>query len=781
MIDIRTLLIRSCNAIHSASRSLTVKLICGVVLIVTMVYALTGVLAIRGVHRDQLHHMDSIGQAISQTVANAGIEPLLLEDHSALETYADQLVNQNPLVVRIQYERHDDEVLVVACHESMERLQHTPEVIRHYTAPIRTDADGEALGYVRVDISIKNMKTPFQTHLLRLIATLTMSLAIIVILLSVFLRHIIIRPVKTLATCARNIGAGDLDGTISMTNQDEIGQLAGAIDEMRLNLKMSYSAIQEQNDELVSMDTKKSQFLANMSHEIRTPMNTIVGFGDLLSDEDLTAEQTADVNIIRESAHNVLHLINDILDFSKIEAGHLDIQKIHCSLGELLDSIESMMRARAGSKSLDFQIIANKDVPSHINSDPYRLRQCMTNLVDNAIKFTDTGHVHVKVSLPHDGAKHFIRFDVEDTGIGIPQSRQASIFDAFTQADGSTTREYGGTGLGLAVTKQLAQLLNGEISLTSEAGQGSVFSLVIPTGADLAGSPLLDRNDVPDQKEDQSPIAEVTQFSGTVLVAEDVEGSQKLMQLMLSKLGLEVTIAKDGKQAVDRALSQSFDLILMDMQMPHMNGYDATAALKQQGCQAPIVAVTARAMKGDDRICMEAGCDGYLTKPIDRTELKRIVAQYMKPGQDAVDQTDDTAVSARPEPGHLPTATPTRDSDLRDVVDWDLLIDRLGDEELVREIMPTYIKDTRNHFEKLCAAVAVADCEDMASHAHALKGVGRNLSVQSLADLALKMEHAGRGHDAETGTLLLGSLTVEIEKVLKALSHHDWTGTTKAD
>ncbi len=781
MVDIKKNIVQSRVAIQSVFQPLSVKLIGGVVLILTMVYALTGILAIRGVHRNTLHYMDSIGQAISETIANACIETFLMEDYPVLETYANQLVSENPLVVRIQYERHDDKILVVASHKSMESLQHTPDVIRHYTASIKTDADSEALGYVTVDISIENMETLFQTHLLRLIAILIMSLAFIVILLSVFLRRMIIKPVKTLAKYAHSIGTGDFDGTISITNQDEIGQLARAFDEMKLNLKMSYSAIQEQNDKLVSLDKMKSQFLANMSHEIRTPMNTIVGFSDLLSDEDLTAEQTAQVNVIRESAHNMLYLINDILDFSKIEAGHLEIQMIDCSLGELLDSIESMMRTQADNKSLDFKVIADKDVPAQIHSDPYRLRQCMINLVNNAIKFTNTGHVHVKVSLHHDGAKHLIHLAVEDTGIGIPQSRQAAIFDSFTQGDGSTTREYGGTGLGLAVTKQLTQLLNGELSLTSEEGQGSVFSLVIPTGVDIAASPLLDRNDAFDQKNDESPIAEATLFSGTVLVAEDVEGNQKLMQLMLSRLGLEVTIAEDGRQAVDMALSQSFDLILMDMQMPHMNGYDATAALKQQGCQTPIVAVTASAMKGDDRICMEAGCDGYLAKPIDRTELKRVVAKYIKSGQGAPDQADDATILTPPGPCRLHTATATNDSDLCDVVDWDLLIDRLGDEEIVREIMPTYIKDTKNHFEKLCQAVAAADCAGMASHAHALKGVGRNLSVQSLADLAFKMERAGRGHDAEAGTLLLGSLTVEIEKVLKALSHYDWTGTAKTD
>ncbi len=776
MIGIKQKIVHSCHAIKRISRTLAFKLIGGVAVILTVVYTLTGIFAIRGVHGNTLHYMDSIGQAISQTVANASIEPFLLEDYPVLETYANQLVGQNPLVVQIQYERQDDKVLVIACQKNRQGLEYDPKALRHYTAPIATDADSEALGYVTVDISIKNMKTLFQTHLLSLVAILILSLVFIVILLAVYLRRMIIKPVKTLATYARSIGKGDFDGTISINTQDEIGQLGNAFDEMKLNLKMSYSAIQEQNDKLVSLDKVKSQFLANMSHEIRTPMNAIVGFSDLLSDEDLTAEQKDGINVIRESAHNMLYLINDILDFSKIEAGQLEIQRINCSVNELLNSVESMMKPQAEEKSLDFRIMTSKDVPSQLHSDPYRLRQCLINLVNNAIKFTDQGHVHLRVSLHQEGTKHSIRFDVEDTGIGIPQSRQTAIFQSFTQVDGSTTRKYGGTGLGLAVTKQLTELLEGELALTSETGKGSVFSMIIPVGLEIREQSLLDQDRMLDEGTVKSPLTETAQFSGTVLVAEDVEGNQKLMRLMLSNLGLKVTIAKDGNQAVKEALSQSFDLILMDIHMPHMNGYEATAALKRQGYEAPIVAVTANAMKGDDQKCMEAGCDGYLPKPIDRRELQRVIAQYLTPKHEGSNLEDDGAILDPTNTTQIPSNVP----DLHDIINWDLLIDRLGDEEIVREIMPTYIEDTKKHFEQLTAAVQVSDCKAIASHAHALKGVGRNLGVDRLADLAYQMERAGRNNDAESSTLLYRSLSTEINKVLTVLTAYDWTDTAQA-
>lgn len=373
----------------------------------------------------------------------------------------------------------------------------------------------------------------------------------------------------------------------------------------------------------------KSEFLANMSHEIRTPMNAIIGFSDILADEDLTAEQKQDVNLIRESGHNLLTLIDDILDFSKIEAGQLNTEIIDCSLAKLLNTVGPLMRPTAIKKGLEFGIVEDSGLPAQIRSDPTRLKQCLINLIGNAIKFTNEGHVWVKVSLEEYEGKPYIRFDVADTGIGIPKEKQETIFEAFTQADGDTNRKYGGTGLGLTITKQLVELLGGELGLTSEAGKGSVFSFTIPANVDVAKQPLLDRNNIDSDADPAHGETEQPEYSGNVLVAEDVKTNQMLIKSLLERLGVQVTIVDNGNEALQKALTCQFDLILMDIQMPYMNGYEATEGIRKEGITTPIIALTANAMKGDEEKCLEAGCNDYLPKPIDHRELFKMLDEYL--------------------------------------------------------------------------------------------------------------------------------------------------------
>jgi signal transduction histidine kinase/CheY-like chemotaxis protein len=374
----------------------------------------------------------------------------------------------------------------------------------------------------------------------------------------------------------------------------------------------------------------KSNFLANMSHEIRTPMTAILGYTELLLDPSVNdSDRREHALTIRRNGEHLLSIINDILDVSKIEAGRMTVESIPTCPRRVLEEVCSLMNVRAVAKGISLRYETVGELPSCVRTDPTRLRQILLNITGNAIKFTERGGVTLRASF-HDGAAPVLRFDVVDTGIGLRAQEIPLLFQAFTQADASTTRRFGGTGLGLSIAQRMARLLGGDITVASEHGKGSVFTVTIAVEVVQGHSESTSEFVVPRQEKplEDHPL----RLAGTrILVAEDGPDNQRLISHHLRKAGAEVELAANGAIGLARALDAalpSFDVILMDMQMPEMDGYEASRRLRENGWTRPIVALTAHAMDGDRERCLKAGCSDFLTKPIDRAAMVDACARW---------------------------------------------------------------------------------------------------------------------------------------------------------
>ena len=394
-------------------------------------------------------------------------------------------------------------------------------------------------------------------------------------------------------------------------------------------------------EEATAANTAKSEFLANMSHEIRTPMTAILGFAELLLENDVPdAERRSAVDTIRRNGEHLLGVINDILDISKIEAGKMAVERIACAPMTLLNEVKSLMQVRADAKGLDFHVENVGPLPEAIRTDPTRLRQILINVVGNAIKFTETGSVRLTARFI-DTSQPAILFDVVDTGIGMTTMQTVRVFAPFVQADNSTARMYGGTGLGLTLCQRLAELLGGDFTLVrSKLDEGSHFRLTVPA------SPGEDANLLPDLRSvavrhadgDEKSALESHRLDGRILLAEDGCDNQRLISLLLEKAGADVTVVENGQMATEAALmarneGEPFGLIVMDMQMPVMSGYEAVSTLRESGYTGPIVALTANVMSDDRQKCLDAGCDDYVSKPINRERLIETACRHLVPRQ----------------------------------------------------------------------------------------------------------------------------------------------------
>jgi len=507
--------------------------------------------------------------------------------------------------------------------------------------------------------------------------------------------------------------------------------------------------LRKSKDDAESANRAKSEFLANMSHEIRTPMNAILGFTEILKRGYVKNEKDSlrYLDIINNSGKNLLDLINDILDLSKVESGRLEIEKDRVDPHRILIEVLQILNVKAEEKSIALEFKALSPLPQTIETDQARMRQIIFNLVGNAVKFTDRGKVTVDCRLQKGQGDPQLVIQVTDSGIGIAPDKLNAVFDPFVQADAQITRRFGGTGLGLAISRKFARALNGDITLASEPGKGSRFTVTLPTG-DLQGIALLDPEELLAARQQlQDNRQSRWQFSpGSVLVVDDGAENRELVRFLLEDAGLTVDEAENGQRGVEKAVANQYDLLLMDVQMPVMDGFTATQTLRRQGLTMPIIALTANAMKGFEQQCLDAGYSGYLSKPI---EVDRFMG-YMATHFNGKVICDETASSP------LATDEQERSSEKAQFKNTSPIFSRLhGKNEKFRPLIQRFIDRLGEQLQTMDEAVEGNDLKAVADLAHWLKGAGGTVGFNDFTEPAAQLELLAKaGKKAELGTLL---------------------------
>jgi signal transduction histidine kinase/DNA-binding response OmpR family regulator len=540
--------------------------------------------------------------------------------------------------------------------------------------------------------------------------------------------------------------------------RDENGNatMAGGMIQDITERKQTEAELLRLKDSAEAANRAKSDFLANMSHEIRTPMAAILGYAEMMQ---LTGQQAPDhqecIQVIRRNADHLLELINEILDISKIEAGHMTVERVRCDVPTLLSEVVASMKSRAGEKAVAFTVRIDGALPRFVLTDPLRLRQILVNLLGNAIKFTPAGSIEMLIRAEPMNDSHTLSIEIRDTGIGMSSDQLARVFEPFVQADQSTTRKFGGTGLGLAISRRLARLMDGNITVSSEPGKGTSFNVMIKTGVVANAETFSQLNDNSPTVVPAAGQLPTDPISAHVLLVEDGKDNRRLISTHLKMAGASVDFAENGGIAVELASSFAYDLILMDMQMPVMDGYLATAELRRRGITTPIIALTAFAMSEDRNKCLAAGCTDYLSKPVSRERLLKAVQHHLggpvvaEEGNGMFDKPTQQAIASG---------------------DLGILRSSYGLHPGMAPIIADFVRDLPNQVAQLESMLQQQQMDPLGRLVHQLRGSCGGYGFQAVTEIAAAAETAMKTSQSD---LVISTCVHSLIQVIQRIEGYD--------